>query len=717
MKNKSLLFVLATSLLALASCGPTKPNDSSTTPGESTSSPVSIPDTPVSTDTSNKTSSDSSNTSSDVKPAEYKTIAEIKALAPEDGSKSETRYRVRAKVVKVSNPVYGEMTIKDETGEVFVYGTYDKTGEKRYSELPEEERPVAGDDIELECNVQNYKNSQMELVSAWILSFTHNAPDIDLTQYKDATVAAARASANGSKVHMKNLQVLSILFGQKNAAQGVMVSDGTDSIYVFSTDVAGRVQVGDKIEIAGEKTNYVLGKEQTNAAKYGYKGCNQIENVTLLNKTAGNGTIDLTFAQPKTVKEIVETPVSEDISTKVYKANAYITKSVVEGPGGFTNYYFNDLDGVTGNYVYSQNSGSDFAWIDPFVNKICTVYLTALNAKSTTYGCAWRFVPVKIEDNHFAFDKNDAAQFAIDYYAVDQFETSYVADPALEMTTAVSSTLLGFEGAKLTYASDNNTVASFEEKDGKTIFHTSGTGTANITISASLEGFKSATKKIAIERKALGDITAINVDAAKKAAVDTEVTVEGIVGPSLTVQDGFYLFDENGAIAVTLHDSAKWFAHVKMGQKIILNATRDLWTATKYDFGEQCLSNAKLVANEFGSHELPASAFITGKTISDLKKFDKTNDSVTLNVYALQGTITKSSGSYPTYSVADGTSSIQVYSSSISQYAFLEPFVGKTIDVEVALCNWNSKKEFKLAVLSATGEDGVKIYNTLHFKK
>ncbi len=695
-----------------ASCGPTKPNDSSTKPGESTSSSVSTPDTPVSTDTSNKTSSDSS-----VKPAEYKTIAEIIALAPEDGSQSETRYRVRAKVVKVSNAFYGEMTIADETGEVYVYGTYDKTGEKRYSELPEEERPVAGDDIELECNVQNYNNSKMELVHAWILSFTHNAPDIDLTQYKDATVAVARASANGSKVHMKNLQVLSILLGQKNTAQGVMVSDGTDSIYVFSTDVAGRVAVGDKIEIAGEKTNYVLEKEQNNAAKYGYKGCNQIENVTLLNKTAGNGTIDLTFAQPKTVKEIVETPVSEDISTKVYKANAYITKSVVEGPGGFTNYYFNDLDGFTGNYVYSQNSGSDFAWIDSFVNKICTVYLTALNAKSTTYGCSWRFVPVKIEDNNFTFDKNDAAQFAIDYYAADQFETTYFADPVLEMVTTVSSTLLGFEGVKLTYASDNNTVVSFEEKDGKTIFHSSGTGTANITISASLEGFKSATKKIAIERKALGDIAAINIDAAKKAAVDSEVTVEGIVGPSLTVQDGFYLFDESGAIAVTLHDSAKWFAHVKMGQKVILTATRDLWTATNYDFGEQCLSNAKLVGNEFGNHELPASAFITGKTISDLKAFEKTNDSVTLNVYALKGTITKSSGSYPTYSVGDGTQSIQVYSSSISQYAFLEPFVGKTIDLEVALCNWNSKSSFKLAVLSATGEDGVKVYNTLHFQK
>lgn len=104
MKNKSLLFVLATSLLALASCGPTKPNDSSTTPGESTSSPVSSPDTPVSTDTSNKTSSDSSNTSSDVKPAEYKTIAEIIALAPEDGSKSETLIASGLKLSKLATP-------------------------------------------------------------------------------------------------------------------------------------------------------------------------------------------------------------------------------------------------------------------------------------------------------------------------------------------------------------------------------------------------------------------------------------------------------------------------------------------------------------------------------------------------------------------------------------------------------------------------------------
>ena len=720
MKNKSLLFVLATSLLALASCGPTKPNDSSTTQGESTSSPVSIPDTPVSTDTSNKTSSDSSNTSSnssststpDVEPAELKTIAEVLELAPANGDKSEKRYRVKATVVTVMDSYHGEMRIKDETGEAYVYGTFDKTGAILYGELPEEKRPFAGDEIELECNVQNFKKKTLQLVDAWILSFTHKDPVVDLSQYKDATVAQARAAEEGAKLHMKDLQVLSILLGQKNKQQGVLVSDGADSIYVFSTDIAGRAKVGDKFEIVGEKTSYILEKEQANAAKYGYNGCNQIQNVTILKKTAGDGSIDLKFAQEKTVKEIFETPITEDISTKVFKTNAYITKEVVEGKNGYTNYYINDLDGTTGNYVYTQNSGADFAWIDPFVNKICTVYMTALNAKSTAYGCSWRFVPVKIEDNKFTFDKNNAAQFAIDYYAFDQFETTYVADPALEMVTSVSSTLLDFEGVRLTYSSDNTAVASFAVKDGKTIFHTNGVGTANIKITATLDQFESATKTIAIERKAADEIATIDVSVAQKAAIGTEVTVEGIIGPSLSVQDGFYLFGENGMIAVTLHDSAKWFAHVKMGQKIILKATRDLWTGEGLTYGQQCLTDAKLVYNEYGNHPLPDSAFIKGKTIADLAKLTKNlkDDSVTMNAYRVYGKVTKSSGSYPTYSVSDGDSKIQVYSSSTDQYAFLEPFIDKMTELEVTLCNWNGK-QLKLTVLSA------KYYNTLHFQK
>ena len=90
-----------------------------------------------------------------------------------------------------------------------------------------------------------------------------------------------------------------------------------------------------------------------------------------------------------TIKEIMETPLSENMTTNIFKVNALVKKV----PGnGFVNYYFNDIDGVTGSYTYTACNGSDFAWLDEFDGKICTVYLSPMNAKSTTSGCIYRFM-------------------------------------------------------------------------------------------------------------------------------------------------------------------------------------------------------------------------------------------------------------------------------------------------------------------------------------
>ena len=113
-------------------------------------------------------------------------------------------------------------------------------------------------------------------------------------------------------------------------------------------------------------------------------------------------TVDLSWATESTVKEIMETPVNggENITTNIYKVNAYVNKV----PGnGFINYYINDLDNKTGSYVYTKCNGGDFEWLDQFDGKICTIYLSALNAKSTTSGCIYRFVPVSVVYEDFKF--------------------------------------------------------------------------------------------------------------------------------------------------------------------------------------------------------------------------------------------------------------------------------------------------------------------------
>lgn len=688
MKHNKFLFALAASTLILTGCAQTDSPSSSDEPkGDDTSSVVPT--------------------------VETKTIQELIALMPADGSKSEQRYRVEAKVKTVSKPAYGEMTISDSTGELYVYGTYSADGTVKYADMTS--KPVAGDTVVLEANLQLYKGTP-ELVSAWIISFTHpDTPDIDLNDYADKTIEEARKCEDGAKVHIKDAVVARICYATGKIPCGAMIVDSNSSIYVYG-EVAQQLKEGDKVELAAEKTSYILEKERGYAAKYGYKGCNQLENAILISKSSGND-IDLSFAVTKTIKDILNTPVTEDVSTKIYKSTAYITKTMVSGNGGFTNYYLNDLDGTTGTYVYTQASGADYEWMDEFVGKICTVYVSPLNCKSTVYGCAWRFQPIQIKDENYSFDMANATQFALDYYAIDQFENTYVADPTLKLKTSVSNDLLGFNDLKLSYSSSNESVASFETSGEDVIFHSKNTGNATITITASLDGQVSKTATIDIVRKEMEASEKGTVKSAIEAEIDTEVTVEGIVGPSLTVQDGFYLIDETGAIPVTLFDSDAWFAHVTLGQKVILKGNRDRFASSGYAYGNQCISDAKLIYNEYGNYDIPSNSFIS-TDLEALRAMPVSDDSVTMQVYKITDTVCLTSGNYATYWLHSTSkdSGMQLYSSATSQYNFLSPYVGQTVDMEVALCNWNSKSAFKVSVLSVTSSDGVKVYNRLKFK-
>lgn len=99
-------------------------------------------------------------------------------------------------------------------------------------------------------------------------------------------------------------------------------------------------------------------------------------------------------------------------------------------PGtGFVNYYIHDLDDKTGSYVYTMCNGSDFAYLDEFDGKICTVYLSPINAKSTDSGCFFRFMPIDVIDEGFVFDLKDTAEFIVEYYGIDQFIDTYTGDP------------------------------------------------------------------------------------------------------------------------------------------------------------------------------------------------------------------------------------------------------------------------------------------------
>ena len=640
-------------------------------------------------------------------PIDIITIAEAITICNQAGETPTTeRYYIKGIVKSILNPAYGQMVVKDETGEIEVYGSYSADGVTGYAAL--EDKPYAGDEVLLYCTLQSF-GGEPEVKSAWIIEFKHI--EADISDYNEATIAEARAAETGALLKVDGV-VAAITYSNGMVPAGVILVDETSSIYIYDGDVAARVAVGNKITVAGAKAYWILGTEQDNAAKFGYKGCNQLENATLVDNDGGNNEFDKTWITETTMMDLLNTPVTEDITTNIYKVTALVKKA----PGnGFTNYYFNDLDGVTGSYAYTQCNGSDFAWLDQFDGKICTVYITALNAKSTATDCYFRVLPVAVIDEGFTFDTAKAPEHVIKYHGLTQFLPTYSGDPALELLGSVSSELLGFENVTLSYTSSNSEIITIATEEGKIVMHCFAPGTATITVTATY-GANSATGTFEITVKENQNYEFINVKGAIDSAVDQTVIVKGIVGPSLVNKTGFYLIDETGVIAVT--GKAEMFNGLAIGHEIILKGTRAVNKDPSKNgahVGQTYLKDSEILANNYGTHDYSTATFVTDKTIVDIYGLEVSVDYST-TVFVTTATVTlEESAYYANIYLTSGETKLRLYSSSASQYNWLKQFAGQEITVEIAACNWNDKTYYTGCVLAVVLEDGSKIYNTLNF--
>lgn len=89
-------------------------------------------------------------------------------------------YKVKGTMTKLSNTVYGNWYIKDETGEVYIYGTLDANGKtQNFASLGLEE----GDEVTVQGPKKTY-NGTVELVDVTVLSFTKSLVKIDSVENK-----------------------------------------------------------------------------------------------------------------------------------------------------------------------------------------------------------------------------------------------------------------------------------------------------------------------------------------------------------------------------------------------------------------------------------------------------------------------------------------------------------------------------------------------------
>lgn len=717
-KNRKFLslFLSVLSCATLVSCG-----EGNKTSAPSNTGNVTTPSTPSAP--SSKPSTDENNSSKNEDEKKIYTIAELIAMMPSDGSATTERYYVRATIKSIDDAGFGAMTIEDPTGTLSVYGTYSSDGAKRYSEL--DEKPVKGDTVLLYGTIQNYKNKTPEIKSGWIIEFTKGIPSWSEDDYTEMTIGEAREAAVDSLVKVTGV-VSRITFADGMKPNGFIIVGDNSSIYVYDNQIAITVAIGNKITLLAKKTMFIASKEASSAKKFGYKGACQLIDGHLLSNDEATNDLDLSFAQEKTVKEVIETSPSANITSLIYHSNALIKRVQKEGQN-FVNYYIDDLDGKTGSYVYTACDGKDFAWMDQYDGKICSVYYTALNAKSTSTGVLFRFLPIKIEyNNNYQFDKAEAPKFAVEYYGLEQFDTVYSADPEKEMLTSVTSDLLNFGTATLSYSSNNTALAYFEKgEDGKVIFHiNSGTeGTATITVTGHLDDQTDFSKTMDIKIVKPVDVSsAVNVKAAIDASKGTELLVKGVIGPSLVNKNGFYLIDETGSLAVVMNSTDE-FNGLQIGQTVYIKGKRDLFASVLNggtpSYFESCMTGCQIVKNEFGNVDYSTASFIKGKTLADLIALPVTDNYHTAEVYVITaGLKFVSTKNYSNAYLKDGDSEMRLYcTNAAGQYQWIKSYVDdtKTYTMEVAVCNWNNKNYYTACLLSITDSNGNKVMNTLNF--
>ncbi len=561
------------------------------------------------------------------------------------------------------------------------------------------------------CNEANKVPEVATDITTVFETVNTSVDESDQYLYDIINIDQARNAEIGEQVKISGI-VAQITYANGMKPAGVYIVDSTQSIYVYDNEIASKLKVGNTVTISGTKAYWILENEKANAEKFGYKGCCQLENVSLISVDESVKEFDKSWIKETTVKEILDTSVTENITATIFKVNALVKK---QDGKGFVNYYFYDLDGTTGAYTYTQCNGSDFTWLDEFDGKICTVYISPINAKSTSTDCYFRFTPIAVINEGFVFDTKNAAEHAVKYYGLPQFNATYSGNPAAELVTAVSSELLGFENATLTYSSSNADVVSFNEEDGKVFFNCNKSGTATVTVKGSYNGTDyQATVEITVEGNS--DIEAITVADAQNAAVDDIVTVRGIVGPSVVNKSGFYLFDKTGMIAVVVKDSAV-FDEIEIGHEIVITGRRDCYKDSgKTHAGQICITNAEVVANYYGENAYPETNFITDKTLADIYALN-VNENHSTEVYVVNATVNfVETNFYTTINLTHGDTKLSLYCSSANQYSFLKEFAGKEVTLEIAPCNWNNKTYYVGCVLAVHTDSG-KVLNELNFNK
>jgi hypothetical protein len=189
---------------------------------------------------------------------------------------------------------------------------------------------------------------------------------------------------------------------------------------------------------------------------------------------------------------------------------------------------------------------------------------------------------------------------------------------------------------------------------------------------------------------------------------------------SLINQTGFYLNDGTGVIAIRTDSTT--IKEIAMGNEVVMQGKKVHFKSAANNLGQNCIDAATLIANLMGNNDYSKAPFVTDKTFDQIFELKETvaTDDYTCTVFVAQCTLRKNVGGYSTnyyLSNPDHTKEIYLYAGSGSQYGAFETFADATklLTVEFALCNWNTKAEYRACIISASDGETT-IINNYNFR-
>lgn len=289
----------------------------------------------------------------------------------------------------------GTITIYDESGEFYLYTTFDVDGANQYATM--KERPYKGDRIVVKTKLDLFLNKP-EGTNSKVLEIERNVSK-DNNIYNKISIRDAREISDCSFVELTG-EVAFVNYGWNKRANGYYLIDGTESIYVTDGRYASTLKVGNRVTIKGEKFSYIYPTAIDKAEAIGYTGSTQIKNVTLVENDGLEHDIDLSFAEEYTITELMNKPYGENYRTKIYKVTGIIKKQNGQ-------YLIYDLDNKTGSIIYDYSRTDVFSYLDKYEEQVLSMYVSVMSMKLYVGSAYTEFIPIQINGENQPYISQD----------------------------------------------------------------------------------------------------------------------------------------------------------------------------------------------------------------------------------------------------------------------------------------------------------------------